>query len=163
MGNLAESFRIEKVKEEELDRLVEIYLEGYKGLEEYSYTHPDDVRSYMRWLWKRDPEGIFVARVGNNIVGFVGCDANWFSKREQRRVGAVHELVVLPDYMGMGIGRALMKKALEYFLSRGLDRAELWVGDENRRAMEFYEKLGFKRASQYNYWVRMVKDLGSKA
>ena len=152
-------FKIERAEEEDLNRLAELYLEGYKGLEEYSYTHPDDVRAYMRWLWKRDPEGIFVAKVDGEIVGFVAGDANWFSKREHRKVGAIHEIVVYPRYRGMGIGHALMERILEYFRDKGLHVAELWVGDENYNAIEFYRKLGFKEKGQYNYWVRMTLDL----
>lgn len=157
------SFEIEKAKKTDLDKLAELYLEGYKGLEEYSYTHPEDVKAYMDWLWRRDPEGMFVAKVEGKIVGFVAGDANWFSKREHRKVGAIHEIVVHPEYRGMGIGHALMEKILEYFRSKGLDLAELWVGDENHKAIEFYRKFGFRENGQYNYWVRMTLDLkGSK-
>ncbi len=153
------SFEIENAKEEDLDKLAELYLLGYKGLEEYSYTHPDDVKAYMRWLWRRDPEGIFVARANGEIVGFVAGDANWFSKREHKKVGAIHEIVVHPEFRGMGIGHALMERILNYFREKGLHIAELWVGDENYNAIEFYRKLGFKEKGQYNYWVRMTLDL----
>jgi ribosomal protein S18 acetylase RimI-like enzyme len=158
------SFRIDRAKEEDLDKLAELYLEGYRGLEEYSYTHPEDVRAYMRWLWRRDPEGIFVARVGDDIVGFVAGDANWFSKREHKKVGAIHEIVVHPSYRGMGIGQALMERILNYFREKGLSKVELWVGDENHSAIEFYRKFGFREGGQYNYWLRMTLDLrNSKA
>ncbi len=159
MGDTKVNFVIERARREDLKDLIDIYLEGYKGLEEYSYTHPEDVRAYMDWLWRRDPEGIFVAKVEGKKVGFVAGDANWFSKRSGKRVGAVHEIVVLPDFRGMGIGKALMEKILDYFSKKGLDTAELWVGDGNFRAMEFYRKLSFKESGRYNYWVRMVKDL----
>ncbi|WP_457601678.1 N-acetyltransferase family protein [Hydrogenivirga sp.] len=158
------SFKIERAEEGDLDRLAELYLVGYRGLEEYSYTHPKDVRAYMRWLWRRDPEGIFVAKANGDIVGFVAGDANWFSKREHKKVGAIHEIVVHPDYRGAGIGRALMEKILDYFREKGLHTAELWVGDENYRAIDFYRNFGFKEKGQYNYWVRMTRELnGSKA
>lgn len=156
-------FKIEKAKENDLEELVKVYLDSYKGLEEYSYTHPDDVRAYMNWLWRRDPEGIFVAKVGNKIVGFVAGDSNWFSKREHKKVGAVHEIAVLPEYRGVGIGKALMETILDYFRKKGLHTAELWVGDENYKAIDFYRRLGFKEKGQYNYWVRMTLDLDSKA
>ncbi len=155
------SFNIENAKENDLDELAKVYLEGYRGLEEYSYTHPDDVSAYMRWLWKRDPEGIFVARVDGKIVGFVAGDANWFSKRENKKVGAIHEIVILPEYQSLGIGSALMDTILSYFKGKGLHVAELWVGDENYRAINFYRKFGFKDKGQYNYWVRMTLDLDS--
>ncbi len=159
MGDTKVNFYIERARREDLKDLTDIYLEGYRGLEEYSYTHPEDVKAYMDWLWRRDPEGIFVAKVEGRKVGFVAGDANWFSKRARRNVGAIHEIVVLPEFRGLGIGKALMTKVMEYFREKKLDTAELWVGDENFRALEFYRKLGFKEEGRYNYWVRMVKDL----
>ncbi len=152
-------FKIEGAEDRDLETLVELYLEGYRGLEEYSYTHPEDVRSYMKWLHRRDPEGLFLSKVGQEIVGFVAGDANWFSKRSRKRVGAVHEIVVLPRYRGMGIGKALMERVFEYFRVKGLDTVELWVGDENKRALEFYKRLGFKEDGRYNYWIRMTRSL----
>ena len=152
-------FKIENVKEEELFKLVDIYLRAYKGLEEYAYTHPEDVKGYLKWLYNRDKSGFFVVKVNDKIVGFVAGDANWFSRRERKNVGAIHEIVVDPDYQGQGIGTTLMKKILEYFKGKELDTAELWVGDENYRAINFYKRFGFQEAGRYNYWIRMVKRL----
>ncbi len=154
---------VERAREEDLDKLADLYTTSYKGLEEYAYTHPKDVKSYMRWLWDRDKEGILVAKDRGEIVGFVAGDSNWFSKRAQKNVGAIHEIVVHPDYRRKGVGRMLMEKVLEYFKDKGLETAELWVGDENLPAMEFYKGFGFKEDGRYNYWVRMTLDLkGSK-
>ncbi len=151
---------IRRADEKDIPKLVEVYLEGYKGLEEYAYNHPDDVQAYLNWLFRRDVAGIWVAEEDGKILGFVASDGNWFSKREGKVVGAVHELVVLPPYRSKGVGKALMEKVFEYFKSRGLDLAELWVGDENMPALEFYKKLGFKERDRFNYWIRMTKPLG---
>ncbi|MCS6956909.1 MAG: GNAT family N-acetyltransferase [Aquificaceae bacterium] len=151
--------KVRRAEESDIKELVEVYLRGYKGLEEYSYTHPDDVQAYLNWLFRRDVAGIWVAEENGRIVGFVASDGNWFSKREGKVVGAIHELIVLPEYRNRGIGKALVEKALEYFRSRGLDIAELWVGDENTRAIEFYKKLGFEEKDRFNYWVRMTRSL----
>ncbi len=150
---------IRRAEEKDIKILVDLYLLGYKGLEEYSYTHPDDVQAYLNWLFRRDVAGIWLAEEDGKVVGFVASDGNWFSKREGKVVGAIHELVVLPEYRNRGIGRALVQKALEYFKSRGLDMAELWVGDENKQAIDFYKNLGFEERDRFNYWVRMTKAL----
>ncbi|WPM32541.1 GNAT family N-acetyltransferase [Hydrogenobacter sp. T-2] len=150
---------IRRAEEKDIKILVDLYLLGYKGLEEYSYTHPDDVQAYLNWLFRRDVAGIWLAEEDSKVVGFVASDGNWFSKREGKVVGAIHELVVLPEYRNRGIGRALVQKALEYFKSRGLDMAELWVGDENKQAIDFYKNLGFEERDRFNYWVRMTKAL----
>jgi ribosomal protein S18 acetylase RimI-like enzyme len=159
MEDTGTHFIIERARKEDLKDLAEIYLEGYRGLEEYSYTHPEDVKAYMDWLWRRDPHGILVAKAEGRKVGFVAGDSRWFSKRSGKRVGAVHELVVLPEFRGMGIGRSLMERVMDYFREKGLDTVELWVGDENFRAIEFYKKMGFREADRYNYWIRMVRSL----
>jgi len=151
--------RIRRAENGDIKDLVEVYLQGYKGLEEYSYTHSEDVQAYLNWLFRRDVAGIWVAEEDGKIVGFVASDGNWFSKREGKVVGAIHELVILPEYRNKGIGKALVQKAIEYFKSRGLDTAELWVGDKNTQALEFYKSLGFEERDRFNYWIRMTKPL----
>ncbi len=150
---------IRRAEEKDIKNLVDLYLLGYKGLEEYSYTHPDDAQAYLNWLFRRDVAGIWLVEENGKVVGFIASDGNWFSKREGKVVGAIHELVVFPEYRNRGIGRALVQKALEYFKSRGLDMAELWVGDENKQAIDFYKNLGFEERDRFNYWVRMTKAL----
>jgi ribosomal protein S18 acetylase RimI-like enzyme len=154
-----EGFSLITLTEENFAEAIEVYGQGYKGLEEYAYTHPDDVRAYLEWMAKRDPQGLIGAKVGGKLVGFIGFDGNWFSKREQRKVGAIHELVVLKDFRRKGIGRALISKAVEHFERKGLDTVELWVGEGNHTARKFYEKLGFEEAGRYNYWIRMKASL----
>ena len=151
--------RIRRAENGVIKDLVEVYLQGYKGLEEYSYTHSEDVQAYLNWLFRRDVAGIWVAEEDGKIVGFVASDGNWFSKREGKVVGAIHELVILPEYRNKGIVKALVEKVIEYFKSRGLDTAELWVGDKNTQALEFYKSLGFEERDRFNYWIRMTKPL----
>ena len=151
--------RIRRAENGDIKDLIEVYLQGYKGLEEYSYTHPEDVQAYLNWLFRRDVAGIWVAEEEGKIVGFIASDGNWFSKREGKVVGAIHELVILPEYRNKGIGKALVEKVIEYFKSRGLDTAELWVGDKNTQALEFYKSLGFEERDRFNYWIRMTKPL----
>ena len=156
-SGIMSSIKIEKASPKDVEDLARIYLEGYSGLEEYAYTHLEDAIAYLNWLFRRDVAGIFVAILDGKKVGFIAGDGNWFSKREGKVVGAIHELVVLPEYRGMGIGKILLDKVIEYFKDRGLDTAELWVGDENFRALEFYKKYGFEEKDRFNYWIRMTK------
>jgi hypothetical protein len=56
--------KVERATTEDIEELANIYLEGYAGLEEYSYTHREDVLAYLNWLFRRDVAGVFVARGG---------------------------------------------------------------------------------------------------
>ncbi len=139
--------------------VVNLYLKSYKNLEEYAYTHKEDVEVYLNWLSRRDIAGLFIAKDKDKIVGFMALDGNWYSKKYNKIVGAIHELFVDPGYFNKGVGKAMMEKAIEYFKQRHLDAIELWVGDGNQRAMAFYKKFGFEEDGRYNFWIRMVKYL----
>lgn len=159
MSEKVTGFTLKRARLEDIPELVNIYMEGYKDLQEYAYTHQDDVTAYMQWLFRRDVAGIFLAKVNGKTVGFVASDGNWYSKREGKVVGAIHELVVLPKYRGRGIGRALINMALDYFKEREIAVAELWVGDANYTAIDFYKRMGFEERDKFNYWVRMTRDI----
>lgn len=146
---------IRGMRREEIDEVVDIYLRGYESVGKYYYVSRSDAKSYIKWLYRRDPDGFLVAYEGR-IVGFVASDANWISSRG--RVGAVHELVVDPSHRGKGAGRSLLERAIERFRSLGLSIVELWVGEDNP-ARKFYEKLGFKPQESVGVWIKMVKQI----
>jgi ribosomal protein S18 acetylase RimI-like enzyme len=156
-----ENVRIEKLREldlETLERLIEIYMRGYEGLREYGGESESYAKRYLRWCWSEAKDGFFIAKVGDEIAGFIVCDNDWYSKYEGRKVGAIHEFVIDKRFQGHGIGHRLMEKCLEY-LSRYNDRIELWVGEKNERAIKFYEEYGFRRANRSGIWIRMVRDI----
>lgn len=65
---------------------------------------------------------------------------------DQGPIGAIQNLGVIPAYRGMGLGRALVYRALAGFQQAGLRRAYLEVTAENASAVQLYRSLGFRRA-----------------
>ncbi len=61
-------------------------------------------------------------------------------------IGAIQNLGVVPFYRGMGLGRALVRQALEGFYQAGLRRAYLEVTAENSGAVLLYRAVGFRRS-----------------
>ena len=61
-------------------------------------------------------------------------------------IGAIQNLGVIPSYRGIGLGRALVHRALAGFQEAGLHRAYLEVTAENNAAVQLYRSLGFRRA-----------------
>lgn len=51
---------------------------------------------------------------------------------------------ILDEYRDKGIGKALMRTALESARIRGLTRISLTVYEGNTRALEFYKMFGFR-------------------
>ncbi|ASJ09711.1 GNAT family N-acetyltransferase [Thermococcus siculi] len=150
--------RLKELDQETLERLIEIYMNAYEGMREYGGEGESYAKRYLRWCWNKAKDGFFVAKVGDEIAGFIVCDSDWYSKYEGRVVGAVHEFAVDKRFQGHGIGHRLMEKCLEY-LAKQNDRIELWVGEKNEGAARFYEGYGFRRVGQSGIWVRMVKDV----
>ncbi|WP_017872552.1 GNAT family N-acetyltransferase [Candidatus Caldatribacterium saccharofermentans] len=147
----------EKELEEAMPALVSLYQRAYAALPEYGYHLPQRIEGYIRWLWRGDPKGFFVARLGERIVGFIGVHSRWWEDGEL--FGEVHEFVVDPDFQGRGIGSALFAHALEYLERSGRTKIGLWVGEKNDSAIQFYLRRGFQKSGQYGKWVRMVKEV----
>jgi len=57
--------------------------------------------------------------------------------------GELISIYLLPDYMGRGYGKLLMKAALSELKRQGYENVFLWVLEENYRARSFYEQYGF--------------------
>ncbi len=161
-----------KVSPGDLKDFVKVYRDSYKGLEEYAYTKTRQIKSYFRWMLSRDTNGFMVAEVAESdradeveiaeikdkkAVGFIMVDTNWFSPFEMRKVGEIHELVVLPEFRRKGIGSKLVSKGFDYMRSRNRKIAELWVGFRNYHAQKFYRKLGFEERNSFGKWIRMTK------
>jgi ribosomal protein S18 acetylase RimI-like enzyme len=61
-------------------------------------------------------------------------------------IGAIQNVGVVPAYRGLGLGRALVRRALDGFYRNGLRRAYLEVTAENSAAVILYRAVGFRRA-----------------
>lgn len=61
-------------------------------------------------------------------------------------IGAIQNVGVVPAARGLGLGRALVRRALDGFYLAGLRRAYLEVTAENAGAILLYRQVGFRRA-----------------
>jgi hypothetical protein len=61
-------------------------------------------------------------------------------------MGAIQNLGVVPEFRGLGLGKALMQQALSGFQNAGLSRAFLEVTAQNSSAVQLYKRLGFARS-----------------
>jgi ribosomal protein S18 acetylase RimI-like enzyme len=79
---------------------------------------------------RKRPVGVAVC-----FLGFATCQA--------RPLRNVHDLAVLPEWRGRGVGRALLAAAEDRARQRGCCKLTLEVQDSNRRALQLYERFGF--------------------
>ena len=81
-------------------------------------------------------EQTWVCFAGETPVGFCGADAS---------TGEIVVIAVLPEYEGRGIGKSLLKRAVDWLRSRGWSR--MWLAtdpDPNGHAQRFYRSQGWR-------------------
>ncbi len=135
--------------------LAEVYRSAYVGMEKYAYRTPEEREAYLEWLFRGDPNGFLTVCQEDRVVAWAACHGAWVGP--DGRTGAeLHELVVLPEAQGRGIGRTLLQAAFQLAEERGRDRIGLWVGRGNQRARRIYERAGFVVEREGRTWIRMV-------
>ena len=104
--------------------------------------------------FKKNPSfEIFVALIENKIVGmalFYPRFSTWKGKTLH-----LEDLIVKQDKRGLGIGKALYTKFLNYAYTQKVNRVEWVVLDWNEPAINFYKKSG---ATIFNDWRTVQMD-----
>lgn len=118
--------------------------------------------SYVRqvWGWDEDEQRRlhlrrFATRDFQVITAF-GADVGVLALCREPDCLRVNQLLVLPEYQARGVGTACMMQVLEDAAGRGLP-VRLQVLKVNRRAIEFYRRLGFSDAGTDDVHVRMER------
>ena len=89
-----------------------------------------------------DPQGFFLATQKNVIEGFVWTKIHQ-DLVNQDPVGELYVVGTAPEHHGRGIARALSVEAINYFVTKGLKHAMLYVDADNEKGIRLYESLGF--------------------
>ena len=63
----------------------------------------------------------------------------------------IERMYVLRDFQGLGLGRALIEKAVES--ARKKEKSFLWLGvwQKNENAIAFYERMGFRKTGTHRF------------
>ena len=65
----------------------------------------------------------------------------------------IERMYVTRDFQGLGLGRALIDKALE--TARAAKKKTVWLGvwEKNENAIAFYKKMGFSKAGTHDFYI----------
>lgn len=99
---------------------------------------------------------------GERLLGFVKlCHPSWYaddSPTGMRNPIALGQLYTQPDTTGQGIGAALMDWAIAEARARGHDAVQLSVWAGNHGAQRFYQRYGFAKVADIDFWVGDHRD-----
>ena len=87
-----------------------------------------------------DPEGIFVAKLGESLAGFIAC---FVEKQSDSNYGEITGIGVLPSRRRKGVATALIKSASKYFLEAGVDEIYCEVYEKNIPSQMLNGAYGF--------------------
>lgn len=102
-----------------------------------------------------DPyRAIWVAEIGGRMVGYAQAGACKLPHPDVRDgAGELHQLYILDEAQGTGIGKHLLSTALAYLADTRPGPVWLGVWSGNVRAQHFYAVHGFARAGEYRFPV----------
>ncbi|MCS7095603.1 MAG: ribosomal protein S18-alanine N-acetyltransferase [Nitrososphaerota archaeon] len=138
---MQQTFELRKFNPKDLDRVV--YINRTCLPENY-------IDQFFLDLHERFPETFIVAEVDDEIVGYIMCRIEMglsnYGLGGFIKKGHVVSLAVMPQYRRMGIGYALVYKAMEGMRVYNAKQCYLEVRVSNIPAINLYTKLGFKIA-----------------
>ena len=135
------------IKKQEIVKLEDV-LHLYQVVGWTNYTHQPEMLEQAL----SHSLAIYVALDSDTVVGLVRLVGDGFSSI------FVQDLIVLPIYQRKGIGRALMKEALEDF--KEAYQVQL-ATEQTEKNVGFYRSMGFETLSTYDctgmIWVNREK------
>jgi len=115
---------------------------------------PADVRQNLVQGLKETPGSfIFLAYVHKKPAGIITCFTGFSTFKAQKLVN-IHDIAVMPEYRGMGIGQKLIEVAEKRAASIGCCKLTLEVRDDNR-AKHLYKRCGFEAGKpEMHFWTK---------
>jgi diamine N-acetyltransferase len=124
---------------------------------------PEDMDAYLKKSFSpeiqfqelSDPNAIFLITESDDaIIGYAQLILN--SKDESIKGSKpleVRRIYALKEYLGRGVGKALMQAAIREARQRDCDCIWLGVWEKNQRAIDFYKSWGFRKAGTHSFFV----------
>ena len=114
-----------------------------------------ELSEFLRRL-NESRDGFWVASVEEKIVGSIAIDG----VNHDNRGAHLRWFIVAPESQGNGIGKMLLKEAVEFFRKKKFDRVYLWTFAGLDPARHLYEKFGFKLCEEFkgDQWGRTMTE-----
>jgi ribosomal protein S18 acetylase RimI-like enzyme len=141
-----------------LERTAEMTLLSYQNQTDAEicedYRTKTGCESYLRSLVENPGCGIFMPE-----ASFIGLD--WQGEpcgfliccRISNGAAIIPQIAVHPSYQGQRLGNILMNRTLGQIKAQGFRTVSLTVTKKNRRAFDWYQRLGFKIRKEFGAYV----------
>ena len=140
--------KVRKAVKSDSKDLANIIVESWKSA--YSDMIPKD--EIIRFLDKEKRKKQFERFIEDDEIVLIGCYNNIpcglvFANKENdeglEECGSIYSIYLLEEYWGKGLASKLMEMVTSILKESGCNKISLWVYEENKRAINFYEKSKF--------------------
>ncbi len=141
-----------------LERAAEMTLLSYRNQTDAEicedYRTKPGCESYLRSLVENPGCGIFMPE-----ASFMGLDSQGspcgflICCRISSGAAMIPQIAVHPSHQGRGLGNVLMNHTLEHLRAMDFRSVSLTVTKKNRRAFDWYQRLGFKIRKEFGAYV----------
>lgn len=103
--------------------------------------------------------GSLILYHGNKPIGVVRCSKDDFEDKPIINIGP---LAIIPEYQGQGLGRCMLRAAINFAKSKNYDRVILCVNSENENAKKLYIQEAFYQVEEVvcykfvNFWFAQM-------
>jgi GNAT superfamily N-acetyltransferase len=110
--------------------------------------------NYLRSLVENPGCGVFLPETSYVALDGQGFPCGFlFCSRISDRAAMIPQIAVHPAYQGRGVGNALMNSSFAQLKALGFRSVSLTVTKKNRRAFEWYQRLGFRIRKEFGAYV----------
>ncbi len=118
------------------------------------YCTQSGCEGYLRSLIETPGCGTFLPAVSCCALDSRGMVCGFIIVSRVSASGAmIPQISIVPSHQGRGLGKALMARALASLAAQGCKTVGLTVTVENRRALEWYQREGFRLRKEFGAYV----------
>lgn len=136
---------------------IRIFNAAYKEYDDFRPNTMEDMEKFEKSP-NFDPAGMFIAEWNGEPVGCVNAFVD--KKREEKR-GFIRTLAVVPKFRRRGIGKTLVKKAIESLKERGMECVETWTEEDRVACKSLFESMGFQLIRVFSHMRRPLETIPS--
>lgn len=143
-----ETFDIQKrsAGEQDFEFARQTHHEAYRDVVERQFGWDEKAQdNFFASTWATRPHEILLCN---------GEPCGYYALEKGNEFIQLHELTILPEYQGQGIGTRLLKEAIEMGKNNHVP-VRLQVLKENTGAIDLYQRMGFKEVDETETHLKM--------
>jgi N-acetylglutamate synthase-like GNAT family acetyltransferase len=136
-----------------------VYLHGILYAKEYGYDQTFEAYvagglANFAQSYRSGEDQMWLAEIKGRIIGSIAIAGH------SRETAQLRWFLVHPDYRGLGIGKDLLKEALQFCKERKYKTIFLWTTSELMEAGHLYTRFGFNKTEEktHEIWGKKVTE-----